>query len=64
MDHGKCLRVLTSWVGVVKKGQNMLMYIIFEWSLMIKKYLWQVPQKLINMEILVRHVVRECSMLI
>ena len=29
--HGKCLRLLTRWVGGVKKGQNND-YVIFEWS--------------------------------
>jgi hypothetical protein len=30
--HSKCLRLLTRWVGGVKKGQKYA-YVIFEWSL-------------------------------
>ena len=32
VGHSKCLRLLTRWVGGVKKGQKHA-YIIFEWSL-------------------------------
>ena len=31
VGHGKCLRLLTRWVGGVKKGQKYA-YVIFEWS--------------------------------
>ena len=34
VGHGKCLRLLTRWVGGVKKGQKYA-YVIFEWSLSI-----------------------------
>ena len=38
VGHGKCLRLLTRWVGGVKKGQNYA-YVILEWSLTrIRKY--------------------------
>ena len=32
VGHGKCLRLLTRWVGGVKKGLKHA-YVIFEWSL-------------------------------
>ena len=32
VGHGKCLRLLTRWVGGVKKGPKYA-YVIFEWSL-------------------------------
>ena len=32
VGHGKCLRLLTRWVGGVKKGPKNA-YVIFEWSL-------------------------------
>ena len=32
VGHGKCLRLLTRWVGGVKKGQKHA-YVVFEWSL-------------------------------
>ena len=32
VGHGKCLRLLTRWVGGVKNGQKNA-YVIFEWSL-------------------------------
>ena len=32
VGHSKCLRLLTRWVGGVKKGQKHA-YVIFEWSL-------------------------------
>ena len=32
MGHGKCLRLITLWVGGVKKGPKHA-YVIFEWSL-------------------------------
>ena len=32
VGHGKCLRLITRWVGGVKKGQKHA-YVIFEWSL-------------------------------
>ena len=32
VGHGKCLHLLTRWVGGVKKGQKHS-YVIFEWSL-------------------------------
>ena len=32
VGHDKCLRLLTRWVGGVKKGQKHA-YVIFEWSL-------------------------------
>ena len=31
VGHGKCLRMLTRWVGGEKKGQKHA-YVIFEWS--------------------------------
>ena len=37
LGHGKYLRLITRWVGGVKKGQNNA-YVIFEWSLM--DWLW------------------------
>ena len=36
VGHGKCLCLLTRWVGGVKKGQKYA-YVIFEWSLTIHK---------------------------
>ena len=32
VGHGKCLRLITRWVGGVKKGPKHA-YVIFEWSL-------------------------------
>ena len=32
VGHGKCLRLITRWVGGVKKGPKYA-YVIFEWSL-------------------------------
>ena len=32
VGHGKCLRLITRWVGRVKKGPKHA-YVIFEWSL-------------------------------
>ena len=32
LGHGKCLRLLTRWLGGVKKGLKHA-YVIFEWSL-------------------------------
>ena len=32
VGHGKCLRLITTWVGGVKKGQKHA-YVILEWSL-------------------------------
>ena len=37
VGHGKCLRLLTRWVGGVKKGQKYA-YVIFEWSLVQYKF--------------------------
>ena len=32
VGHGKCLHLITRWVGGVKKGQKHA-YVVFEWSL-------------------------------
>ena len=32
VGRGKCLRLITMWVGGVKKGQKHA-YVMFEWSL-------------------------------
>ena len=37
VGHGRCLCLLTRWVGGVKKGQKNA-YVIFEWSLMTNEH--------------------------
>ena len=44
VGHGRCLRLLTRWMGGVKKGQKNA-YVIFEWSLATAKAYRPAPMR-------------------